>query len=363
MKNLLIERANSLLSTHEINRFRWVAEWEPHAATWIAWPHNLNTWPNRFENIPATFERLVRTIAEVESVQILGGPDASAEIAAETFQSEPNITVHQVVTNDCWIRDFGPTFLLKQDGSELAAVNWQYNAWGGKYPPFDDDAANSERVSEIVACKQIPSRLICEGGSLETDGEGTLLTTSRCLLSMSRNPDWSRAEVEEELKLQLRIRKVLWVDGGELAGDDTDSHIDQLVRFVRPSLVLAAVSYSSDDENAKKLETQFENLASMSDANDRRLDIVRLATPPPRFIQGERVPESYCNFYIANGIVIVPVFGFRETDEAAIHTFKELMPDRKVIPLDASDLIWGRGAFHCVTQQQPATHSDVKPMT
>ncbi len=353
MKNRPVEVVTPAISSSDPDSFRWVAEWQPHAATWIALPHNLDTWPNRFENIPAVFERLVRTLAEVELVQILGGPEESTPNAIETFQSTPNITVHPIATNDCWIRDFGPTFLLNQDGSELAAVDWRYNAWGGKYPPFDDDAANAERIIEIVACQRIQSRLICEGGSLETDGEGTLLTTSRCLLSMSRNPDWSRSQVEEELKLRLGVRKVLWVDGGELAGDDTDSHIDQLVRFVRPGLVLAAVSFSSDDENASKLETQFDKLSSMRDANDRRFDIVRLSTPPPRFIQGQRVPESYCNFYIANEIVIVPVFGFRETDEAAIHTLRELMPDRDVIPLDASDLVWGRGAFHCVTQQQP----------
>jgi agmatine deiminase len=160
--------------------------------------------------------------------------------------------------------------------------------------------------------------------------------------------------VEEELKAQLGIQKVLWVDGGELAGDDTDSHIDQLVRFVRPGLVTAAVSYHSDDQNASKLEKQYQNLTTLRDAKDKPLEIVRLTTPPPRFIQGERVPESYCNFYIANGIVVVPKFGFRETDEAACQTLRELMPDRTIIPIDASDLIWGRGAFHCVTQQQPA---------
>lgn len=333
--------------------FRWVAEWQPHAATWIAWPHNLHTWPNRFENIPATFERLIRTLAEVEEVHVLGGPSDSTQIARETFGNTPRVTVHGIETNDCWIRDFGPTFLLHSNGSELAAVDWVYNAWGGKYPPYDEDAKNANRICDIVGCQRFPSRLVCEGGSLETDGAGTLMTTSRCLLSMSRNPDWSRSMVEDELRFQLGIHKVLWVDGGELAGDDTDSHIDQLVRFVRPGLVTAAVSFSSDDENAAKLEKQYHHLLTMRDAQDKPLEIVRLSTPPPRFIQGERVPESYCNFYIANGIVVVPTFGFRETDEAALQTLRELMPDRTIIPIDASDLIWGRGAFHCITQQQP----------
>ncbi len=335
-------------------RFRLVAEWQPHAATWIAWPHNRDTWPNRFENIPATFEKLIRTLAEVEEVHVLGGPSDSPQIAIETFENTARVTVHPIETNDCWIRDFGPTFLLHSSGSELAAVDWVYNAWGGKYPPYDEDAKNAQRICEILGCKRFPSRLVCEGGSLETDGAGTILTTSRCLLSMSRNPDWSRSMVEEELKSQLGLRKVLWVDGGELAGDDTDGHIDQLVRFVRPGLVTAAVSYSSDDENATKLDKQYQHLLSLRDAQDKPLDIVPLSTPPPRFIQGERVPESYCNFYIANEIVVVPTFGFRETDEAALQTLRELVPDRTIVPIDASDLIWGRGAFHCVTQQQPS---------
>ncbi|MDZ4852936.1 MAG: agmatine deiminase family protein [Pirellulaceae bacterium] len=355
MKNVHSDLAKMGTSPSNDNMpFRWVAEWQPHAATWIAWPHNLNTWPNRFDCIPGTFERLIRILADVETVHVLGGPLNAFQIAVELFEANPKIQVHDVVTDDCWIRDFGPTFVLNQDGSELAGVDWNFNAWGGKYPPFDNDAANAERICKIANCKRMASRLTCEGGALETDGNGTLLTTSRCLLSMSRNPDWTRSQVEEELKTQLGIRKVLWVDGGELAGDDTDSHIDQLVRFVRPGLLAAAVSYTTDDENAAKLERQFDNLSSMRDADDARLEIVRLVTPPPRFIQGERVPESYCNFYIANGIVIVPTFGFRETDEAAIQTLRELMPDRTVVPLDSSDLVWGRGAIHCVTQQQPA---------
>ena len=203
MSNVHIHGVDSQPIASSLKGFRWVAEWQPHAATWIAWPHNLNTWPNRFENIPATFDRLIRTLAEVEAIHVLGGPKDSSQIASDTFEDNAKITVHPIETNDCWIRDFGPTFLLDQDGSELAAVDWIYNAWGGKYPPFDDDAQNSQRICEIVGCKRIVSRMVCEGGSLETDGAGTLLTTSRCLLSMSRNPDWSRAMVEEELKVRL----------------------------------------------------------------------------------------------------------------------------------------------------------------
>jgi agmatine deiminase len=201
------------------------------------------------------------------------------------------------------------------------------------------------------------SALTGEGGGMETDGQGTMMTTSSCLLASTRNFHWSRELIEAELKRMLDLSKVLWVDGGALAGDDTDSHIDQLARFVRPGLVLAAVSYSSNDSNAEKLELQRQRLTEMSDAQGRMLDIIPLMTPPPRLIQGKRVPESYCNFYIANEIVLMPTFGFRETDENAAGILQDLMPDRRVVCLDASDFIWGLGAFHCATQQQPAVHS------
>jgi agmatine deiminase len=335
--------------------FRWPAEWEKHDATWIAWPHNLDTWPNRFENIPKTFERMIRILAEVEKVHVLGGPEESYEHAVRSLSDCSNIEIHRVESNDCWIRDYGPTFVVHRERHLLAGIDWRYNAWGGKWPPFDSDAANAGRICEALGCKRFESSMVCEGGSLETDGAGTLLTTSRCLLSMSRNPDRSRAAVERELEGQLGVERVLWIDGGELEGDDTDSHIDQLVRFIRPGLVVAAVSYSSDDENAPKLEKQLACLEGVVDARGKPLDIVKLPTPPPRFIQSERVPESYCNFYFANEIVLVPTFGFRETDEDALHILRELLPERRIVPLDASDLIWGRGAFHCATQQQPAT--------
>jgi len=341
--------------------FRWVAEWEPHEATWIAWPHNLKTWPNRFGNIPETFQKLISTLAEVEQVHVLGGPPGSLDAANESLAGISNVTIHPTTTNDCWIRDFGPTFLLTKDGSELGAVDWTYNAWGGKYHPFDDDADNARKICQFSQAKRFVSPLVCEGGGIETDGEGTLLTTSSCLLSLSRNPDYSRSQIESELMQQLGVERVLWVDGGSLAGDDTDSHIDQLVRFIRPGLVVAALAFTPDDSNASHLEQQFQNLRTARDASDRLLEIVPLRTPPPRYIQGKRVPESYCNFYIANEIVLVPTFGFRETDDAALHLLGELMPDRQIIPLDASDLIWGLGAFHCVTQQQPRCRS--KPQT
>jgi len=345
--------------------FRWVAEWERHEATWIAWPHNLNTWPNRFTNIPLATERMVRTLAEVEQVHLLGGTPAANAQAKHSLSDVKRLTIHETNTNDCWIRDYGPTFLLSNDGRRLGATRWQFNAWGGKYPHERDSLASGEicnmlnsegklRGSDDAPMESFISKLVAEGGGIETDGQGTLMTTSSVLLASTRNPHWTRDMIDAELKRMLGVRQVLWVDGGALAGDDTDSHIDQLARFIRPGLLVAAVSYSSDDSNADKLSLQRERLMEMKDAEGRQLDIIPLMTPPPRLIQGRRVPESYCNFLIANEIVLVPTFGFRETDDAAAGILGDLMPDREIICIDASDFIFGLGAFHCATQQQPA---------
>lgn len=345
--------------------FRWVAEWEDHEATWISWPHNLGTWPGRFENIPAVTERVIRILADVEHVHVCGGPSHAFEQAKLALGDVPNVTVHEIPTNDCWIRDYGPTFVVNRNTNTLGAVRWRFNAWGGKYVPHHDDAAANARICDSLnrhgtgrlateaSMPSFPSKLICEGGGLETDGVGTLMTTSSCLMATTRNPAWTRAEIEAEMRCMLGVTKILWVDGGELAGDDTDSHIDQLARFIRPGLVVTAVSYTSDDSNAPKLLAQRKLLETMSDARDKPLEIVPLVTPPPRMIQGKRVPESYCNYYLANGIVIIPEFGYRETDDAAASLLRDLYPDRNILRVDASDFIWGLGAFHCATQQQP----------
>jgi agmatine deiminase len=351
--------------------FTWIAEWEHHEATWISWPHNQSTWPDRFHAIPPVTEQIIRTLAEVEHVHVLGGPETSLRSARQTLQTIPNVTVHPIATNDVWIRDYGPTFLVNRKTKKLGAVQWIFNAWGNKYHPHDSDANASTEICKGLDAQGVwhepeddqtssdpirafRSKLVCEGGALETDGEGTLLTTSSAVYTATRNPNWSRRDIEQEFMRMLGIRKVLWVDGGELAGDDTDSHIDQLVRFTRPGVVLAAISSTSDDSNAPHLANQFQALNAMTDAQGRELEIVPLPTPPPRMVQGHRVPESYCNFYLANGIVIVPQFGYRATDDAALGILREHYPNRDIVPVDASDFIWGLGAFHCATQQQPA---------
>lgn len=343
---------------HQATGRRWPAEWEPQAATWISWPHNLATWPDRFDAIPACFEAFIRAVCEFQPVHVLAAKHLSD--ARQRLAGLPDVTLHDVRTNDCWIRDYGPTFVVQQPldesdstTTELVGVDWQYNAWGGKYPPFDQDARVAENVCRTIDCTRAVSSLFCEGGALETDGQGTVLTTSSCLLNPNRNPGWTQMQIESELTRQLGCRVVVWVDGGGLLGDDTDGHIDQLARFVEPGVVVAAVSSLDEDENSVGLEANVTLLENATDAAGRKLTVHRLPTPPPRFIDGTRVPESYCNYLLINGAVILPTFRHAASDDYAIEMLQSFYPSRTIVPLDAYDLIWGLGAFHCASQHQP----------
>lgn len=332
----------------------WPAEWERQSATWIAWPHNTDTWPGRFARIPATFTQFVAELGKVQPVHVLSGPSNISPSARSLLAPIDQVKLHDVATNDSWIRDYGPTFVKRKADGALIGIDWKFNAWGGKYPPYDDDARAAEKICLSLGCPRSMSSLYCEGGALETDGQGTLLTTSSCVLSPTRNPGWSRAMVETELMRQLGVNRIIWVDGGGLIGDDTDGHIDQLARFVAPGIVVAATSSDRNDPNRAGLARNVEILRQATDAQGHALRVFELPTPPPRFIDGKRVPESYCNFLFANGIVIVPTFGNEATDRDALELLGSLLPQHRMVPLDASDLIWGLGAFHCVSQQQPA---------
>ncbi len=338
----------------QISPHVWPAEWERQAATWIAWPHNADTWPGRFARIPEIFARFVAEIGKVQPVHVLSGPPGVNPSARSLLAPIDQVKVHDVTTNDSWIRDYGPTFVKRKVDGALVGIDWKFNAWGGKYPAFDEDARAAEKICLAIGCPRSISSLYCEGGALETDGQGTLLTTSSCLLSPTRNPGWSREMIETELTRQLGVTKIVWVDGGGLIGDDTDGHIDQLARFVAPGVVVAATSSDRGDPNRAGLARNVEILKRSADANGNPLRVIELPSPPPRLVDGKRVPESYCNFLFANGIVIVPVFGNEATDRDAVELLGSLLPTLRVVPLDARDLIWGLGAFHCVSQQQPA---------
>jgi agmatine deiminase len=325
---------------------RWPAEWEPQAAVWLSWPRNPETWPGKFEPVPAEFAQFARVIADYEPVHILAG-GAVLPQARQLVGSVKNITLHDIETNDSWCRDHGPSFLTGN-----ALVDWEYNAWGGKYPPFDLDNLVPGRIAEITGRRRFVAGIILEGGAIEGNGQGTILTTESCLLNPNRNPQLVREDLERYLRDYLGARKVLWLRGGEVAGDDTDGHIDQLARFVGPRTIVCATCDDPSDENYGPTHQNLVELQHMTDEDDRPLEVVPLPLPGPLYYSEQRLPASYCNFLIVNGAVLVPQYGDRAADERACAILRELMPDRDICGLPSLDLVWGLGSFHCLSQQE-----------
>jgi agmatine deiminase len=336
--------------------FRLPAEWEPHAATWLAWPHRRRTWLGPFEPIPLVYERLARLIAAHEPVRIIGSESLLAE-PRERLAGAAKIEFVPIPTNDAWVRDTGPVFLVRRpDAAEglpaRAAVAWNWNAWGGKYPPWDDDARVSRSIAARLGLAPFTPGIVLEGGAIETDGEGTLLANERCVVDERRNPGLDRDQMAAALREWLAIDEVVWV-GGDLAGDDTDGHVDQLARFVAPGRVLAARQPDSGDPNHAALAANLERFAAARDARGRLLEVIPVDIPARFAYEGTQLPASHLNFYIANGLVAVPVFG-SPTDEPALQLLEQCFPGRRIEPVDCRELIRGRGALHCITRDEPA---------
>ena len=333
--------------------YRWPAEWEPHAATWVAWPRNLATWPGRFERIPPVFARLVRKISQFEPVKVLAGGVQVQAQAKLLVGDLADVTLLDIDTNDAWCRDTGPTFLAGPPGSSLALVDWQYNAWGGKYPPFDLDNRVPRRIAETINCRRFETDFVLEGGAIEGNGLGTIMASESCLLNPNRNPGCTREQAECIMAEYLGATRVVWLPRGELAGDDTDGHVDQLARFVDPATVVTAVSLDKLDSNYEPLRENYDFLRRTTGQGGKSLEVVPLPLPAPKFAAAQRLPASYCNFYIANGLVVVPQFD-DPADEQALSILARVFPNRVVSGLSALEIVWGLGAFHCLTQQQPA---------
>lgn len=333
--------------------YRWPAEWEPHASTWVAWPHNPDTWPGKMEEITEQFAQFVRALAQFEPVNVLAGGNVVMRQGRRLVGDAANVALHNIETNDAWTRDHGPTFLTGPPGTPPALVDWSYNAWGGKYPPWDKDNAVPRKIAELLGRRRFAPKLVLEGGAIDGNGQGTILTTKSCLLNPNRNPTMTQPMVEQYLTEFCCARKVLWLTGGEIAGDDTDGHVDQLARFINPTTLLTALEDDPSDENYAPLQQNLAELQTLTDQDGRQLDVVALPMPRPLYCQGERLPASYANFYIANGVVIVPQFD-DPADETAVKALAELFPDRQIIGLPANKLAWGLGTFHCLTQQEPA---------
>ncbi len=338
--------------------FRMPAEWAPHAATWLAWPKDPETWPGKVEQVEDIFIEMIAALTPHETVNLLIDDRETEQAVRERCRFPlSNLRFHHIQTVDSWIRDYGPNFLV--DGKGSAAFNdWIFNAWGNKYEELKNDDQIPHMLEPVLQLQRFVPGIVMEGGSIEVNGAGCVLTTEQCLLNPNRNPQLSRRQIEQKLRSYLGVEKVLWLGEG-IVGDDTDGHIDDIARFVDSNVIVCAVEEDPNDANYSLLQDNFARLKSMTDAYDRRFELVTL--PMPGVVGGtstdarnlDRLPASYANFYIANNVLLAPVFG-HANDDRAIEILQSLFPDRRVVPINCEPLVWGMGTIHCVTQQQPA---------
>lgn len=331
------------------------AEWEQHAATWLSWPHNTDTWPGRFKHIFTAYCEFIRILSLSEQVNINVG---SVELAKSAFTriaqygaELDNIYFYLNPTNDAWCRDHGPAFLVNKDSSKpKIIVDWEYNAWGEKYPPFNLDNDIPATIASQLKLKLAKPGIVMEGGSVDFNGAGALITSKACLLNPNRNPNSTKEEIEQKLKDFYGVNEILWVQEG-IEGDDTDGHIDDTVRFVNESTVISMVEKDSSDANFEPLKENLEILKEIR-ISGRELEIIEIQMPEPMYYHGQRLPTSYANFYISNEHVIAPTFNSKNDDQA-LSILKDCFPNRDVVGIDSRELIWGFGSFHCLSQQEP----------
>ena len=337
--------------------YRMPAEWEPHAATWISFPHNPETWPGRLDAAERAMAAAVAVLAAGEMVRVnVRDETHEAHVRGRLREAgaDPDaVRFHHVATNDAWCRDHGAIFVTRP-GNEapLAALDFGFNAWGGKYPPWDLDDAVPGRMADILGVPRLEGGMVLEGGSIEVNGDGALITTEQCLLNPNRNPRLSRGDIEQRLKDCLGVRQILWLGEG-IEGDDTDGHIDDITRFVSRSKVLTAMT-PAGERNHDALAANRERLAAMCLEDGTPLQVVELPTPVLDDAGGEPLPASYANFYVGNAVVLMPAYG-GAADDAAARLIGACFPDRALHAIDCRDLVHGFGAFHCLTQQVPAT--------
>ena len=342
--------------------FRMPPEWHPHSCTYVAWPHNTDTWPENLCEAQAEFMQLVSAIAASESIFVLL-PEKCFDDFFESLNEFPesiskNVTWSHNQTNDAWIRDYGPTFVIHESKDQLGAIDWHYNAWGGKYPPFDDDQKVAGQILNwwySIAVRK--SEFCVEGGALEIDERGVLMCTRSSIINPNRNPNRSVEEIETELKTQLGATHIIWLpgdtqNGPAIIGDDTDAHNDQLARFAPGKNIVHAWTEDKTDSQHDVLKENIDQLKQQITQDNLQYQLTPLPLPDPVIVGGVQLPASYCNFYITNGSVIVPQFD-KPQDSRAIEILKPLFPDRKVIGLPSVNLNVGLGSFHCLTQQQP----------
>lgn len=340
--------------------YRWPAEWEPHAATWLSWPHNRATWPAQLERVEASLAMMVRALAPHEAVRINVQSDAHAahvqRILKDAGAWHPAVRLHRLPTDDAWIRDYGPLFVTREEAeTPLAATAWRFNSWGRKYPPWRRDASAAVRMAAVLDVPAFESDLVLEGGALDTNGASLLLASRSSFLDPRRNPGCTLEDVEIWLRCFLGAQAVVWLDV-QLAGDDTDGHVDTFARFAAEATVLLATEDNPADANFAPLREARAQLQAVRLPDGRPLRLVPLPMPAPLVQHRQRLPASYANFYIANGVILCPAYG-DPADAEARRVLAGCFPHRAVVPVPCADMVWGLGALHCLTQHVPATSS------
>ncbi|MBW2712872.1 MAG: agmatine deiminase family protein [Deltaproteobacteria bacterium] len=334
-------------------KVRWPAEWEPHAATLLSWPHNPDTWPGCLAEAESEFIEIVRLLAEHETMHINVLDAAMRERVESSLAGRgvdgSSLQFHEIPTDDAWIRDHGPIAVAR--GNEIELLDFEFNAWGGKYPPWERDNAVPARLAAALGLPGRSLPWVLEAGSIDGNGAGCILTTESCLLNANRGEDRSREAMERRLAEALGARQVIWLADG-IEGDDTDGHIDDIARFVGPKTIAAVLEEAEADPNAAALRANWERLQGARTHDGDFFELVALPMPPPVEVRGSRVPASYANFYIANSVVLVPVFG-APSDKRALGILRECFPGREVVGVPSRSLVAGLGAVHCLTQQLP----------
>jgi agmatine deiminase len=334
-------------------------EWERHLGTWISWPRPEGiSFPERYHTVPANIASIVREIEAREEVHINVPNENWRHIVDEQLRAGgcvmKRVKFHFIKTNENWTRDHGPAFVVKQAGKkrQVAVVDWGFNAWGGKYPPYDADDAVPTHIAKELKLKLFTTPVIMEGGAIDVNGAGTLLTTTDCLLNKNRNPKMSRTDIEQALKDYYGQKHICWLTGG-IEGDDTDGHVDDLARFISPTKIVFGVETNAKDANYKVLKRVRKQLDGLRDQDGKPFEIIELPMPKAVVRDGQRLPATYMNFYFVNGACLVPTYRDKANDKAALAILQKHLPKHEVVGVDCWELIWGLGAIHCLTQQMP----------
>lgn len=335
--------------------FYFPSEWHPHKATWLSWPHKEESWPGKLPTIYPKYCEFIKVLTEGELVRINVKDELMAAFAKQQLMligtDLTKVEFFEFGTNDAWCRDHGPAFLINPTTKQKAIVDWGYNAWGGKYPPFDLDDVIPTKIGQHYGIDVFHPGIVMEGGSVDFNGAGTILTSRACLLNPNRNPHLNQQQIEEYLYNYYGADQILWVGDG-IVGDDTDGHIDDITRFVNEDTVVTVIEENKADENYHILQENLAELKTMRLLNGKQLNIIELPMPDPVIYDDQRLPASYANFYIGNAAIVVPTYRCNK-DDKALEILQGCFPDRKVIGIDSTDIIWGLGSFHCLSQQEP----------